>query len=739
MKRREFLVLTAAGVTSAAALTACGHPENKLIPAFIPDEQSIPGIDTWKASVCGLCPAGCGIVVRTREHKASKIEGNPLHPLNRGGLCARGQAGLQVLYNPDRARGPMKRTGDRGAGQYVEIGWDEALQTLATKLREIKSAHRSGSIVFAAGRSDGITAHAAGWFLSSLGSNALFDLSPHADTQALAGYEQSYGSANVPTFDLARSRYVLSFGARFLETWNAPVMYSAAFGEFRGAADRPRGKFVQVEPRMSLTGANADQWLPASPGSEGLLALSIAHVIAREKLLPNASKITIPDQFAPEQTAAATNIPAGKVVRIAREFAFMQPAVAIAGGEMALPSAFGRLPSAAGAEQLNAVHLLNLLAGSVGKPGGVLLAPARSAAPRADGARAFQQKLEKQEIAALMVHGANPVYSAPALRDKIASIPFIVSFSSMADDTSALADLILPDHSFLERWDARLFDALEVDASGRAGHRPAIAISQPVLQPEFNTRQTADALIALAQNMGDAISSPPPFESAEALANQLASRWIAANHAGKEESADDALAKLLEQGVRTGEFQPARAFSISDKLLAERAAKVTAALAVQPSEQNTDERFPLVLFSYEHQALGHGSLAHVPWLQELPDPMTSVMWGSWIEINPKTAASMGIADGDLVEVRSPFGSVRAPAVVYPAIRPDVVAMPGGQGHVSYGRYASGRGANPAHLFAPELLENSNAALVRVSIAKVSRESGLVRFGTTLPEKPELHR
>ena len=137
MKRREFIILTGVGATSASLLSACGHPEEKLIPAFIPDEEFVPGIDYWKASTCGMCPAGCGIIVRTREHKANKIEGNPLHPVNRGALCARGQAGLEVLYNPDRIRGPLKRVGERGEGKWEEISWDEGIKTLADKLREI--------------------------------------------------------------------------------------------------------------------------------------------------------------------------------------------------------------------------------------------------------------------------------------------------------------------------------------------------------------------------------------------------------------------------------------------------------------------------------------------------------------------------------------------------------------------------------------------------------------------------
>src|SRR6185369_6474108 len=128
MKRREFIILSGIGATSASLLSACGHPEEKLIPAFIPDEEYVPGIDYWKASTCGMCPAGCGIVVRTREHKANKIEGNPLHPVNKG---------------------PMKRAGERGEGKWQEISWDDGIKTLTEQLRQMKSRREADNIIFA--------------------------------------------------------------------------------------------------------------------------------------------------------------------------------------------------------------------------------------------------------------------------------------------------------------------------------------------------------------------------------------------------------------------------------------------------------------------------------------------------------------------------------------------------------------------------------------------------------------
>src|SRR5215471_1424899 len=374
MKRREFIVLTGVGATGAALLSACGHPEEKLVPALVPDEEYVPGIDYWKASTCGMCEAGCGIIVRTREHKANKIEGNPLHPVNRGALCARGQAGLQVLYNPDRITGPLKRAGERGSGEFAPISWDEAIGTLAARLREIKSQGRADQVLFATGDRHGVTGHLAVRFMIDYGSIRIF--SEERDEEvATNSYVQSYGTGLTPFFDIANARYLVSFGARFLETWHSPVMYSLAYSEFRrrgSARNTPRGKFVQIEQRMSLTAANADEWLPAAPGSEGLVALGMAQVIIREGLIPGAQPPAFfdpsaapsatasgeapLDDYALEKTAERTGIPADKLIRIAREFAASRPALAIGGGSAA--------SVAGGVESMRAINSLNVLAGN---------------------------------------------------------------------------------------------------------------------------------------------------------------------------------------------------------------------------------------------------------------------------------------------------------------------------------------------------------------------------------------
>jgi anaerobic selenocysteine-containing dehydrogenase len=734
MKRREFIILGGIGATSASLLSACGHPEEKLIPALIPDDEFVPGIDYWKASTCGMCAAGCGILVRTREHKANKIEGNPLHPINRGALCARGQAGLEVLYNPDRIKGPLKRVGERGEGKWEEISWEEGIRTLANKLQEIDPNSTTDKAQFVTGEAEGVTAHVAGRFMQAYRQSFVAG-DPNVKIEPQGIYADNLSGVvklgeSIP--DIANSTYLVSFGARFLETWKSPVMFSQAYGEFRNGRGKVRGRFIHVEPRMSLTAANADEWIAAAPGTEALVALAMVQVIVREGL----NKAAVSDdsrhmleEFSPESSGSDTDVPAERIIRVAREFARAER-----------PLAIGDLPSPGG----SAVHLLNAIVANMNKPGGVLLVESerKSGGPLkvpGDGlilpgesdeqlakpgagsveriGRFFQMAQHPPRI--MMIHGFNPMLAKRG-REELLAIPYIVSFSSFMDETSAAADLILPDHTYLERWD--------LHASFGPDGRRAVSLTQPVLKPQHNTRQTADVLLAVARELGGEVSAALAFDSARDIVEKGASdlgkyvggasadTWAELGEKGIVSEESPVAVTMVEQGPMTLDSSYLR-------LLRQNATQVA-----------TNGEYPLALIVYEHAALGVESGANLPSIQELPDPLTSVTWGSWVEINPKTATTMLIADGDLVEVTTASGSVHAPAVLYPAIRPDCIGMPTGQGHSSYGRYARGRGVYPL-----DLIAISDQNIERSRLTRVGGKAPLIKFGTELMEHMESKR
>ncbi|HET7841240.1 MAG TPA: molybdopterin-dependent oxidoreductase, partial [Terriglobia bacterium] len=485
MDRRNFIKVSA--ITGAAtALESCSHPEHQLI-RFIPEDDLVPGIATWKPSLCTLCPAGCGLLVRVMEGDAEvirngqlglmkmglakKLEGNPNHPVNRGKLCARGQAGLQVTYHPDRIRHPLKLSGPRGSGQYREASWDEALHDVQAQLESLHAANESAALALLSKPLRGQRRVLVEQFLKSFGAPppVYFSLFDEAVERWANLY--SFGRPQTSTLDLARANYVISFGADFLGTWNSPVAQNAGYGIMRQGRPGRRAKLVQVEPRLSQTGANADEWIPARPGTDAWLALGIAHVVLNEKLVepPRNSAATeliagwnegLP-QFTPQAVEGKTGVPAETVQRLAREIAAHLPAVVFAGGES--------LAQTNGSFTALAVNALNALLGSVENAGGLFFAPPVPTPARAAATPILTPQGGYNQIAdlvqqiiigsrapkALFLHDANPVYAAPDganLRSTLGKIPFIASFGSFLDETSSLADLILPDHSPLESW-----------------------------------------------------------------------------------------------------------------------------------------------------------------------------------------------------------------------------------------------------------------------------------------------
>jgi len=704
MDRRDFIKLTAITGTSAT-LASCGNPEHQII-RFVPDEDLVPGVAEWKPSICPVCAAGCSVNVRVMEADvdttrngqqgvgkmgvAKKLEGLPKDPIGQGGLCARGQASIQITYHPDRITQPMKRKGSRGSGEFEAVSWDAAIAELTSKLDAVAAAGDQKSVAYLARRRGSRRASVAAEFLSKFGAPAPLVFDVFGDDVLRRANQVSYGHAQLPTIDLAASRFVISFGADVLGTWNSPVSQSRAYGVFRQGRPGVRGTFVQVEPRMTLTGANADQWLPAKPGTEGVLALGIAHVILANKLRPASSGRAAAAidgwsgglaDYAPARVEQITGVAAKRVERLAHDLAATTPAVAFAG-----------VPALAHTNALFtalAVNALNELLGAVGQPGGIGFTPGVAPAPAATAPTL--QNLASAKV--LLLDEANPVYGTPKaskIREAIDKVPFIASFGGFVDDTSALADLILPDHSFLESW---------VDATPESGATQAVTtVAGPAMKPLGQTRATADVLVDVAGKLKSPIVLP--WKTAEEAAKSTGTSTSGAKDEGK-----------------------------------------TAAHAYEAARFDGDaSQYPFYFLPYTSQQFGDGSTAHLPWLQEMPDPLTSAMWSSWVEINPQTAERMQIALGDIVEITSSQGTLRAPAVIFPGIAPDRVAMPVGQGHETFTRYASGRGANPIAILAPatEPATGSLAwAATRVKIARAGdADRSLIMFsGGELHEHP----
>ena len=344
------------------------------------------------------------------------------------------------------------------------------------------------------------------------------------------------------------------------------------------------------------------------------------------------------------------------------------------------------------------MNALNALVGSVGTEGGVSFMP--QSTPAAAPSRTLREALVQAPPAVLLLDDANPVFGAPAawkVREWLRQVPFIASFGSFIDDTSTLADLLLPDHSFLESW---------VDATPESGAATLVATTAaPVMRPLYDTRATPDVLLDAVRRLKQPPTPPLPWQTFE---------------------------EMLQAPVATP--PPARVVP------APPAAAVAPTAWHRPVLAGDAAEYPFQFLPFASQALLDGSLAHLPWLQELPDPLTTAMWSTWIEMNGQAAARLGIAEGDIVEVASTHGSLRAPVVVSPGIGPESVAMPVGQGHETFTRYASGRGANPLAILAP-VAEGATGQLAwaatRVKVTRVSEADGrLILFAGATRERPD---
>ena len=708
-------------MTAAAAwLAGCQSGNEKLIPYLVPPDEGVtPGRAVYYASTCRSCPAGCGILVRVSEGRAKKVEGNPDHPVNRGKLCARGQASLQELYHPDRVQQPLKRTGTRGSGQFTKISWDEGLNLLTGQLKALQRDKATERLALLTPRQTGTLATLASGFMRAFGSprHLAFDLLDPGWLRAAT--RQTFGEASLPWYDLAETRYLLSFGADFVEHHLSPVQYGYAFGRMRQGRDTVRGHFTYVGGRMSLTGASADRWLPARPGSEGVLALGMARLILAESLydrdslaahgLRAADMLRRLEGYDLPRVANRTGLPQQTIAEVAREFASTRPALAMAGETVAFQSN--------GPESVRAVLLLNLLVGNLNRPGGVY--PDGGAAGGPDSTVAdllsLTAAMRNGQINVALIQG-NPVHAVPpstSFQEALAKVPFIVSFSSLLDDTALQADLILPDHAALESWG---------DVIPRAGARETvIGLMQPVVTPVFDTRPFPEVLLATANGMGGAMAAAFPYESyLEMLKKEMGKRLAPAAGDDFEPLWTDLLRQgghFTVKGSQGKGYRPAPGLSVPEP--------------AEPRFAGDAKTFPLHLQVYPSTAFHDGRGAPLPWLQQLPDPMTTVVWDSWVEINPETAAGLGIGFGDLVEVASPQGSLRLPAVIYPGIRPDMVAIPLGQGQRGGGRYAQGRGANPLVLLATgaEGTESRPAwNATRVRVTRISAKGNLVTAG-----------
>jgi len=811
LRRRSFLQALGVGAATLS-LPGCADEKERLAGRFA---QWTDREETWKTSLCRLCPGGCGLKVRLIDGRPVQVLGNPLHPVNRGGLCPRGLASIHGLYDPDRLRGPLERVGPRGSERWRSIDWDSALSRLTGRLAELRSAGTPEGLLILDGQEAGLRERIVARFARAFGTpnHVRYRL---LDPERIVLTHSLMQGGDAPLgYDLSRAAYVLCFGTNLFEAWLSPVSQMRALSQLRRRSEGPRGRLVVVEPRLSVTAARADRWVPIRPGTEGALAMGIAHVILRESLFDRdflekhtsgfedwvdeeghermGYKTLVLSEYNPLAVSRMTGVPAETILTLAREFASARPALALGEPEFSWgPNDF---------YDRMAIHALNALTGNL-RGGGVLAIQGRPpvtplpepvldetalaglSRPRIDGAGegarfltrdAVQQipasLLSRQpyETSVLLLLDANPVFSHPAKDDfarAIADVPLVVSTSGLLDETARLADLILPDASFLERWDA-------VEARCHAGFS-LLSVAEPAAPPAEGIRDSADVLLDLAARLGGATEAALPWQSSAELLEHL-SQGVFEAQRGHVVSGEieESFRRILErQGLRDPEFATFEEFwtalrmrgawwdptataddttallrtesgrfefysrrlewlfaaaarrrdGESPSLQARATQELREEMGIEaegdrlflphhePPREPEASGFPLLLRPFFLLALGSGESASSPWIQEALAVHVPAAWESWVEVNPETARAAGIADDDAVWVESPKGRLRVRARIFEGVPPDVVAMPIGQGHALAGSQGRDTGVNPM-----ELVENVRDARAGMAV------------------------
>jgi anaerobic selenocysteine-containing dehydrogenase len=789
ISRREFLYLL--GVTGALA---GGFSRVWAVPDKWEETLvSGPRLEAWKVSTCGQCPAGCGIRVRLIDGIPVRILGNPIAPANHGFVCPMGEAGLELLYHPDRIGQPMRRKGKKGEPQWEGVSWDDVMKEVSGTLAGLMKEKRAGRFGFLVGDGNTLLTQFAGDFAARLGSPHFFPWRAPAVNEL--GFLQGAGEYPPLAFDLTRTDYLVTFGANLLEAPPSPVYFNRLYGRLKEERARTGLKMVHVDARMSQAGINATEWVRIRPGSMGVFALGMAYVILRDRIHDQDFldrhtqdfrkgeedfRSLVTRAYYPERVSEVTGVPAGTIIRVAREFGAAKAPLALAGD--------GSASSETALFTQWAVVCLNALSGSFSAQGlwrEPVPAPGRPPTISAFSPRSssFSRKRESDlgsdipaswiseqlpdlaaaktipDLEMLMIAHVNPVFRATnqkAWRDWLSRIPHVVQFATLLDDTSPYADLVLPLPTYLEEWNLAL-PAPNVPFS-------QMGLMQPVVAPVTGARPLGDVLLDLAKDSGIALS---PETDGKSFEKHVEGRMMEVFASGKGTPYFEAVSLEFLEDLRRRGWQAYSYPTFEDfrRLLQEKGGwwdpeeypeadwrkrkklilmtlprlaalrKERALPAPGEKEEKEDgppylrieegirtpdgsDSFLLAPFTTLMNMTGDG--ASQPLLQEMSGLHSRLYWSTWAEMHPERAGSLSLRDGDLIRIVSANGSMTIPVKVVPTVSAEILSVPFGQGHAESGRYAKNIGANPIALLDPRTDPLSGKASWQSTLVRVEK-------------------
>jgi molybdopterin-containing oxidoreductase family iron-sulfur binding subunit len=670
--RRDFL--TVMGFSLAAATLACSRaPVQTALPLVSQPEELTPGLANWYATTCGGCSAGCSLLVKTRDGRPIKVEGNPDSALFGGGTCAVGQATVLSLYDEERLRGPSWR------GRPVS--WQELDTEVQSRLHAIVA--RGERVVLLSGPILGPTTRdlVARWAASYSGFRHVV-YEPRSLAALRRASQRCFGQPVVPHFRLDSAALVLSLEADFLGTWLSPVEFTRQYAR-RRSPEEGMVRHVQVESGLSLTGANADRRHVVLPSEAGLVALALLR-----RLQQAAGHAT------PAAPSPPLPLPEAEVDALAADLWRSRGQSLVVCG---VPDTAAQVVTAA----------INHVLGNYGTTLDLGRPSLQQQADDEDMARLVED-MRRGDVQALIVYGVNPAYDfpdGPRFLAALERVALSVSLADRLDETAERTHALAPDHHFLEAWG---------DAEPAAGH---YSLAQPTIAPLFDTRAAQETLLRWS-------GRAPDFHAA------LRAYWRREIHprakgAGFELDFDRFWDRALQAGVldlpAAGTASlPAFVGDVEEAAAAVLAAHRSAAAARGP------DGYELLL--YETVGLRDGRHANNPWLQELPDPVTKVTWGNHASLAPATAARLGLRDGDVVELSDGATRLELPVCVQPGQSAQTVAVAVGYGRRRAGKVGNGVGAS-AFPFARMTGGLRRASAAGIALRKTGRTQPLAATQT----------
>ncbi|MBP8849786.1 MAG: 4Fe-4S dicluster domain-containing protein [Breznakibacter sp.] len=612
--RRDFLKYFGFGIASTALLASCAKPVKKAIPLLIKPEEITPGIANNYASTFYDGNEIVPIVVKVRDGRPIKIEGNQLSANTKGGTSARVQASLLNLYDESRPQEPQYK------GE--PISWEKANSEIVNKLKNVNKT----ILLLTPSTPSLSTERAIGQFLTSYPKSKRVIYDSISYSALREAHKSCFGTAILPNYQFDKAEVIVSFNADFLGTWLQPIRFTTDYTKNRKLinGERTMSRHIQFESTMTLTGSNADDRFVMNPQEEGKYVLALYQALTSKRGIFNSSeKINTQMELVAEELIKHL----GKTLVVSGSSSVDVQNVVVAINE--LLTNYGKTILVDGDIQNYAGSDIEL--------------------------EAAIKEIETGTVGALICYDTDPYYSLPINEAKLDTIGLKIVLSARQTESTAKADYLLPIHHYLEQWGDAVISSTE------------LSLSQPVINPIFNTRQPQEILLDWSGNKIDYYDFVRETWKNEVFKDPLISfekYW-----------------KLtLRDGILTHEPKSAIAISPLNKL----------AISASVNKINSQTiKEGITLHLYQNIAIGDGYYANNPWLQELPDPVSKTCWDNYFAVSPGYATLRGFTTGDVVKI----GAFTLPILVQPGQTRNVVSMALGYGHKNGGTVATGIGEN----------------------------------------------